>query len=85
MLNPSKEQEEEWAEQKLLCFARFCWVNRHKVQTCRDNVQRTWAQIFLKNHGINLDVYAADRIRQGKSKSKVATPESVQRSLWEST
>ena len=50
---------------------------------CRDNVQRTWAQIFLKNHGINLDVYAADRIRQGKSKSKVATPESVQRSLWE--
>ena len=85
MLNPSKEQEEEWAEQKLLHFARFCWINRHKVHLCRDNVRRTWAQIFLKNHGIHLDVDAADRIRQGKSKSKVATPESVQRSLWEST
>ena len=52
---------------------------------CKDNVQRTWTQIFFKKHGINLDVYAADRIRQGQSKSKVATPESVQRSLWEST
>ena len=52
---------------------------------CKDNVQRTWAQIFLKKHGINLDAYASDRIRKGLSKSKVATPESVQRSLWEST
>lgn len=35
MLNPSKEQEEEWAYQRRLHFARYCWLNQRKTLNVR--------------------------------------------------
>jgi len=61
LLNPSKEQEEEWAYQRRLHFARYCWVNQHKRLQVRGE-ELTWAQIFERKEGISLYKYARDRM-----------------------
>ena len=61
MKNPSKEQEEEWAADRRLHFARFCWLNQNKGMEVRGEYL-TWAQIFEKREGISLHKYARDRM-----------------------
>jgi len=56
-----KEQEEEWAYQRRLHFARYCWLNQHKTLNVRGEVLN-WAQIFERKEGISLYKYARDRM-----------------------
>jgi hypothetical protein len=75
MLNPSKEQEEEWAYQRRLHFARYCWLNQYKTLNVRGEVL-TWAQIFEKREGIPLHKYARERMderEQQRQKGKRET------------
>jgi len=76
LLNPSKEQEEEWAYQRRLHFARYCWLNKNKSIEVRGQ-WLNWAQIFERNEGIPLHKYARDRMdereqqrQQGKHESR---------------
>ena len=78
MLNPSKEQEEEWHEQRRYHFARFCWVNQYKSIQCRDGVWRTWAEIFLKNEGITLWRYAELQKRKQQPREEKSETHSKQ-------
>ena len=61
MTKTFKEQEEEWAYQRRLHFARYCWINQHKKLNVRGEVL-TWAQIFERKEGISLYNYARDRM-----------------------
>ena len=61
MTKTFKEQEEEWAYQRRLHFARYCWLNQHKTLNVRGEVL-TWEQIFEKKEGISLRQYARDRM-----------------------
>ena len=54
MINPSKEQEEQWAKDRRYHFARFCWIRRHKIAPSG----LTWGEVFGKNEGISLHKYA---------------------------
>lgn len=54
MLNPSKEQQEEWRKHKMLCNARYCWRNRHRY--CPTG--GTWGQKFEEWYSMSLDEYA---------------------------
>ena len=63
MINPSKEQEEEWSTQRKLWFARFCWVNRYRKAPSGI----TWAERFEKNEGVNLYEYARERMKAKES------------------
>jgi hypothetical protein len=75
LLNPSKEQEEEWASQRRLHFARYCWLNQYKTLNVRGEVL-TWAQIFEKREGIPLHKYARERMderEQQRQKGKRET------------
>ena len=65
LLNPSKEQEEEWAYQRRLCFARYCWLRKHKRVLVKGGYF-TWAEIFERNEGISLYRYSQDRIDERK-------------------
>jgi|14_taG_2_1085336.scaffolds.fasta_scaffold11038_3 hypothetical protein len=69
MLNPSKEQEEKWAEDRRYYFARWCWVHQHETVQCSDNKWRTWEQVFLRNEGMNLDTYA--KMKQAEQKQRL--------------
>ncbi len=66
MKNPSKEQEEKWAEDRRLFFARFCWLNMYKVAPSG----KIWKHVFFEKEGIHLDTYAANRIKDGKAQKK---------------
>jgi len=57
MLNPSPEQEREWAEDRRLHFARFCWLNKYRVAPSG----KIWRDVFFEKEGILLDVYAKQR------------------------
>ena len=61
MLNPSKEQEEEWARLRQYHFARFCGVNRHRKAP---KSQLTWGQVFERNEGIKLHSYARSKMKE---------------------
>ena len=63
MLNPSKEQEEQWAADRRLHFARFCWLNQRRGLEVRGEYL-TWEQIFDRNEGVLLRVYARDRMAE---------------------
>jgi len=63
LLNPSKEQEEEWAADRRLHFARFCWLNQRRGLEVRGEYL-TWEQIFDRNEGVLLRVYARDRMAE---------------------
>ena len=61
MTKTFKEQEEEWAYQRRLHFARYCWINKHKRLQVRGEYL-TWAEIFERNERISLRTYARDRM-----------------------
>jgi len=63
LLNPSKEREEEWAADRRLHFARFCWLNQRRGLEVRGEYL-TWEQIFDRNEGVLLRVYARDRMAE---------------------
>ena len=69
MLNPSKEQEREWAESRRLHFARFCWLNQNKGMEVRGEYL-TWEQIFDRNEGILLREYARDRMAERRQQRR---------------
>jgi len=64
--NPTPEQEKKWAEDRRLHFARFCWLHMYE----RAPSGKIWKQVFFEKEGINLDTYAANRIKEGKAKKK---------------
>jgi hypothetical protein len=61
LVNPSKEQEEQWAKDRRYHFARFCWVNRHRKAP---KSQLTWGQVFERNEGIKLHSYARSKMKE---------------------
>ena len=60
MINPSKEQEEQWAKDRRYHFARFCWIRRHKIAPSG----LTWGEVFGKNEGISLHKYARSKMKE---------------------
>jgi len=72
LINPSKEQEEEWAEDRRLHFARYCWLKQYEGLWVRGEYLK-WPEIFERNEGISLRVYARDRMderRQQRQQEK---------------
>jgi len=63
LLNPSKEQEEEWAESRRLHFARFCWLNQRRGIEVRGEYL-TWEKIFDRKEGVLLRTYARERMAE---------------------
>ena len=69
MKNPSKEQQEEWAESRRLHFAWFCWLNQNKGMEVRGEYL-TWEQIFDRNEGILLREYARVRMAERRQQRR---------------
>jgi len=67
MLNPSKEQQEEWEQQKMLCNERYCWRNRNKL--CPTG--GTWGQKFKSWYKMSLDEYAYHKRMEKLNASKM--------------
>ena len=61
MLNPSQEQEDEWARDRRYHFARFCWANRNRKAPKN---QVTWGQLFEQKEGISLHSYAHSKMKE---------------------
>jgi len=59
LLNPSKEQEREWQEERRRLFAKYCWANSSKAAPSG----LTWAEVFKKVEGMSLGQYA-EQIKQ---------------------
>ena len=64
MINPSKEQEEEWEEEKKISFGLYCW--KRKSQSGPSGV--SWSAIFEKQWGIPLEEFAAQQRQRQKEK-----------------
>ena len=60
MINPSSEQEEEWARDRRYHVARLCWIRRHKIAPCG----LTWGKVFERNEGVNLHHYANLKMKE---------------------
>ena len=61
MLNPSQEQEEEWARDRRYHFARFCWAYKNKIAP---KSKLTWGQVFERKEGISLHDYANSKMKE---------------------
>ena len=61
VLNPSIEQEEEWARDRRYHFARFCWVYKNKIAP---KSKLNWGQVFERNEGISLHQYANSKMKE---------------------
>jgi hypothetical protein len=61
LINPSEEQEAEWARDRRYHFARFCWIHRNKIAP---KSQLTWGHVFERNEGISLHEYARLKMKE---------------------
>lgn len=55
--NHCEELEAKWASDKMLHFARFCWLNKFKTAPSG----KIWRDVFYEKHGMHLDIYAKER------------------------
>ena len=58
--------DEEQAD-RMLHFARFCWVHRNDMTPTKGV---TWGERFEEMEGISLDNYARERMKERNQKGK---------------
>jgi hypothetical protein len=62
LINPSKAQEEEWAESRRMHFGLYCW--KRKLQQAPSGA--FWSVIFEKQWGIPLAKFAEQQRQRQK-------------------